>query len=144
MSNYVSSNTESKIQRNRIIANRLKIKPQIKNYNKKQKIYGIEDQTNEARKAKKYIKDFADPDILELIGLKKWNICSKLTDKATEKKDLEQRLFHVKHGLTDSNTIKFKEPLIYDGVEVKFDGYFKWNNSFIFDKKEKENMINHM
>lgn len=132
----------SAILKKRHLANRLKNFP--KNYTYEQKCYAIDDIPEAAREAKKYVKALADPDILELNNIKRWNVCSKLVDKATEKKDLEQILFHVKNGLTDVNSVKLKDNKVYDGVEVKYENYFRWNVSTNFETKERNNLMSEM
>jgi hypothetical protein len=137
---FSNSNTDSCVLKNRILANRLKVMPKIKSYTLKQKCYGVEDFKDNAHSAKKYVKELADPDILGLQDHKRWNINAKLDDKSIEKRDLDQILFNVQNGLTDTNTVKLKDRKIYDGVDVKYDEYFKWNNSSTFKQKDKENI----
>lgn len=130
------------IAQKRQIANRLKNYP--KDYTYEQKCFGSDDIPPEAKKAKDYIKSLVDPDILGNQDYKRWNVCSKLQEKATEKKDLDQILFNVKYGLTDVNTVKLKDQKIYDGVEVKYEHYFNWNVSSKLEPKEKNNIFNNV
>ena len=121
----------------RQISNRLR--PGTKNYNRTQKVFSNDDVNLNAKQAKEFIKNYTDPDILELQQTKNWNYCSNLRKtNDSEKKDLDRILFDVKFGLTDVNSIKLNEKKIFDGVEVKYiNDYLRWNVSTTLDNKEK-------
>ena len=66
--------------------------------------------------SKKYIKDFLNPDILEL-KQKKWDNSIDVNNK--KKPELKQTLFEVKHGLRDFKVIPLKEKKIVEGCDSR-------------------------
>ena len=66
--------------------------------------------------SKKYIKDFLNPDILEL-KQKKWDNSTDFNNK--KKPELKQTLFEVKHGLRDFKVIPLKEKKIVEGCDSR-------------------------
>ena len=66
--------------------------------------------------SKNYIKDFLNPDILEL-KQKKWDNSIDVNNK--KKPELKQTLFEVKHGLRDFKVIPLKEKKIVEGCDSR-------------------------
>ncbi len=88
--------------------------------------------------SKKYIKDFLNPDILEL-KQKKWDNSIDVNNK--KKPELKQTLFEVKHGLRDFKVIPLKEKKIIEGCDsrnfLSVDGKIWDNSNQISEKKFK-------
>ena len=89
--------------------------------------------------SKNFIKDFRDPDILEL-KQKKWNISNNTKEKC--KPELKKTVFEVKSGLKDFKVVPIKIPKIEEGVDsrnkLEIDGSI-WNVSNYYDRKEIDN-----
>ena len=88
--------------------------------------------------SKNYIKDFLNPDILEL-KQKKWDNSIDVNNK--KKPELKQTLFEVKHGLRDFKVIPLKEKKIIEGCDsrnfLSVDGKIWDNSNQISEKKIK-------
>jgi len=108
-----------------------------KNYPKELRIFNSDDVSVPAKKAKEYIRDFKDPDILEL-HQKRWDNSSR--PNYNFRSELKKTLFEVRHGLKDVNMVKLKPKIVELGCDTREIAYYGWNNSCRIENEEKKSL----
>lgn len=108
-----------------------------KNYPKELRIFNTDDVSVPAKMSKEWVKEFKDPDILEL-HRKHWEGSTR--PNANSKHELKRTLFEVRHGLKDVNMVKLKSKKIELGCDTRDIAYYGWNNSHRFENEEKKSL----
>lgn len=109
------------------------------NFARGYKRFGDEHVNPQAKEAKNYINQLRDPDILELLPNKRWNISTKKDDKAGTQ-ELCKTLFEVRNGLSDVNIVKLKPKKVEMGCDSRDIYYVGWDNSTYLTNQEKSKM----
>ena len=92
------------------------------------------------KEARLYIKNFVDPDNLELKKNKRWN--NSVNPREIVRSELKKKIFDATYKLNDFIVVPLKEKNnIEEGVDTRNYMYYKgekWNNSTLFENYEKK------
>lgn len=108
-----------------------------KSYPKELRIFNSDDVALEAKMAKEFVKEFKDPDILEL-HQKRWDNCVR--PNINFRPELKKTLFEVRHGLKDVNMVKLKAKKVELGCDTRDIAYYGWNSSHKVEKEEMKSL----
>ena len=112
------------------------------NVNFKQNFKKIPDDVmpENVKEARLYIKDFVDPDNLEIKKNKRWN--NSVNPREKLRPELKKTIFEATHKLNDFIVVPLREKKnIEEGVDSRNFMYYKgekWNNSTLFEDYEKK------
>lgn len=101
------------------------------------RVFNSEDVSAPAKLAKEFVKEYKDPDILEL-RQKPWD--NSYRPNYNFRPELKKTLFEVRHGLKDVNMVKLKPKKVEYGCDTRDIAYYGWNTSNKIENDEKKSL----